>query len=219
MKIDALISKRFEELISLGKQLLKTKYETEGVYFTLVDRSLSQEWVVSCLSFIGRVMGKESEHYETCKELANDPSRYSNAERSLAVLKSAKAEYDNGYLFTLTESITAEVFVDFLEQADYLLSEGYYQVAAVMAGAVLEDGLRKLCVSKGVVLPDKPKLDWMNAELAKATLYNKLVQKKVTVWADIRNNAAHGKWKEFTSEDASDMVKGVRTFMAEYFGS
>ena len=73
-----------------------------------------------------------------------------------------------------------------------MLDSGYYQPAAVIIGSVLEDGLRKLCARQEIELSPRPKLDTMNAALAKSGAYNKLTQKRVTALADIRNRAAHG---------------------------
>jgi hypothetical protein len=98
-----------------------------------------------------------------------------------------------------------------------LLQSGYYHPAAVVAGAVLEDGLRKLCDRNGIALSDKSKLETMNAELARAGVYNKLAQKQVTAWADLRNSAAHGKLQDFTKDDVTGMLRDVRTFMAQHF--
>jgi hypothetical protein len=44
------------------------------------------------------------------------------------------------------------------------------------------------------------------------------MQKQITAWADRdrRNNAAHGKWGEYTSDDVKDMIEGTRRFIAEY---
>ena len=39
----------------------------------------------------------------------------------------------------------AEAFESLLEQADYLLSEGYFLAAGVLGRAVLEEHLRKWC--------------------------------------------------------------------------
>jgi hypothetical protein len=57
--------------------------------------------------------------------------------------------------------------------AEYLQQEGYKDPAAVMAGGVLEEHLRKLCGKHGVTVSPKPKLDSMNSDLAKAGAYNK----------------------------------------------
>lgn len=66
------------------------------------------------------------------------------------------------------------------------------------------------------LLPERPKLDWMNAELTKVGIYNKNVQKQVTAWAGVRNSAAHGKPNEFTKAQVKDMISGVVNFNATY---
>jgi hypothetical protein len=75
----------------------------------------------------------------------------------------------------------------FWSKVSPVLDSGYYQLAAVVIGSVLEDGLRKLCERHEVPLSVKPRLDTMNADLAKKGVYNKLTQKRITVLADIRN--------------------------------
>ena len=122
--------------------------------------------------------------------------------RCLGVLESAYENFKLGLLEDIKALITAEVFIDFIEQAEYLLDEGYKLPAAVLMRGVLEDSLRTLCNKEAKIsLPDKPKLDWMNAELVKAGIYNKNVQKQVTAWAGIGNSAAHMKIKEFSDTD------------------
>lgn len=56
----------------------------------------------------------------------------------------------------------------------------------------------------------------MNAELAKAAVYTKLVQKRITAIADIRNNAAHGNWNEFKPEDVEDSIDWIARFIEEH---
>jgi hypothetical protein len=63
----------------------------------------------------------------------------------------------------------------------------------------------------------KPKLDTINANLAKQSIYNKLTQKRITALADMRNEAAHGEWNEFTKADVEDMLRSVRQFMEVHF--
>lgn len=48
----------------------------------------------------------------------------------LGVLESAYEDFKSGLLEDTKALITAEVFVDFIEQAEYLLSEGYKLPAA-----------------------------------------------------------------------------------------
>ena len=212
---------RFDELITKGGAVLSTKYKVyrnEISSYTLVDRSMFEQWAVSSLSLIGRAIGKDSEHYERfAKSMNGDIALHSNADSGIGALKAAREDVAGNWLFSAQQIIRAEVFSDFLDQAQYFLKESHHAVACVIAGAVFEESLRKLCAIKGIILPDKPKLDWMNAELGKAKIYDKLVQKKVVWLADIRNKAAHGKWNEFTHKDAEEMLRGVERF-AEEFG-
>jgi hypothetical protein len=105
--------------------------------------------------------------------------------------------------------------------AEHLLQEGYKDPAAVMIGSVLEEHLRQLCgrnnilveVDKGGRVSAK-KADLLNADLANATVYNKLDQKSVTSWLDLRNKAAHGKYSEYTKEQVDIMYKSVLDFIA-----
>lgn len=61
------------------------------------------------------------------------------------ILLAAKEDYLRGLIVDPRTFISAEVFVDFLQQAEHLLDEEYKDPAAVIAGSVLEDGLRRLC--------------------------------------------------------------------------
>lgn len=226
MTLQEQISNRFSELIERGEQLLRTRRQgssSRGDVVVIapdwVDSSSAEQWATSSTSFLRRVMGSESEHYIRFNEHAERPEQHSRAERALAVLKAAKEDFEGGWIFEMRKRIEAEVFDDFLQQAEALLNDREFQISAVIAGAVLEDGLRKLSTSAGLILPDKPALDWMNSELAKKGTYEKLVQKKVTWLADIRNKAAHGQWDKFTKADAIEMVAGVRRFMTDHFSS
>jgi len=68
-----------------------------------------------------------------------------------------------------------------------------------------------LCVDRELPIG---KLDKMNADLAKAGVYNKLVQKQLTAQADIRNSAAHGQYDQFSKEDVASMIKEVQRILA-----
>jgi hypothetical protein len=90
-----------------------------------------------------------------------------------------------------------------------------------MIGSILEEHLRQLCRKNsiiveypnhnGVLVPKKA--DVMNADLAKTNIYNKLDQKNVTAWLDLRNKAAHGKYTEYTKEQVELMLQGIANFI------
>ena len=216
MKTDPLIVKRFEELIRIGNGVLSTKKDGSMGFPDYVDTKASEEWGISCISFIGRVLGKDSEHYQRFEQHLEHIANHHATLRAFAVLSAAFSDYKGGYLFSTVKRIQAEIFDDFLEQSEHFLADGYHGVAAVIAGAVLEDTLRKLCARESITVSEPPKLDSMNAELAKNGVYDKLVQKKVTWLADIRNKAAHGRWTEFAASDTEEMLRAVRRFTEDY---
>jgi len=222
MKVDQKIVGRLQELIDLAQKVLGTRRSGvhEGYWrmpYDEINDEMANQWGVSCLGILERVFGKASPHYSKFDALFPEITGPSTFIQALGILKAAKDDYENGYLFNTRVLIEADVFDDLLEQAEYLLSKGYYQPAAIIAGAVLEDGLKKLCQRRGVSLPAKPTIDPMNVDLAKDGAYNSLVQKRVTMLADLRNKAAHGKFSEFSEADVKDMLAQIRSFMENHF--
>jgi hypothetical protein len=133
------------------------------------------------------------------------------------VLHALRGAYDAGYLASVTELIHTDIFADFVEMADHLLSAGYKDAAAVIIGSTLEEHLRQLCVKNGIPTDagGKPKRsDALNAELAARPVYSKLDQKLIIAWLGLRNSAAHGKYGEYSKEQVANLLEGVRGFMA-----
>jgi HEPN domain. len=171
------------------------------------------------LNLIGKSCGKESDHFKALLRMSTEDH---SGEKSYlfpqckGILEAARDDFERGLLVDLKALVEAEVLGDILEQAESLFGRGYYKPAASLAGAILEDALRKLCVQKGVAQPTSTKIDSLNSELAKAGVYEKLIQKRITALADIRNNADHGHFDKFKLEDVEDMLKWIRRFLADY---
>jgi hypothetical protein len=225
MKVDRKIIDRFQHLIDFEAELMKTQKQGGGqnMYnppYNFVDYEMANQWGINCLHLLRRVFGEDSDHYSRFNEKFPDfPNgrNYYTIKQVLGILKAAKDDFESGYLFETRTLIQAEVFDDLLEQAEHLHSNGYLQPAAVIAGAALEDGLRKLCQRRGISLPAKTTIDPMNVALAKDGAYNSLVQKRITMLADLRNKAAHGKFSEFSEDDVNNMLSQVRSFMENHF--
>jgi hypothetical protein len=214
------ISDRLAELVDRGQKVLDTRRSPPSNVFRddSVDSQLALQWATSSQSLLANAFGVNSEHYKNFgAQLGKHPS-YSPISRAFGVLKAAQDDFDNGHLYDVRQLIEADIFADFLEQAEHLFEVGYHQAAAVIAGCVLEDALRTLCQRNSLSLSNQPKIDTMNADLAKASVYNRLVQKRVTALADLRNKAAHGKWDEFEPDDVKEMLASVRRFAEEYLG-
>jgi hypothetical protein len=150
--------------------------------------------------------------------------RSTNEFEVLGVVKALRDDYAAGYMKTFRQQINADLFSDFLEMAAYLLKEEQLkQPAAVLAGGVLEEHIRKLCELSGISCSAsedacaKPKrLDALNSELATTNVYGKNDQKQITVWCGIRNSAAHAHYDEFDERQVSAMIDGIRSFIARF---
>ncbi|MGX4585814.1 hypothetical protein [Paenibacillus chitinolyticus] len=219
MKVNEKIIARFNELIEMGQHVHNTRRSSGQRVMSddRVDTELTSQWVTSTQNLINRVFGKDSVHILKLNKITEHFITYSPAVMIMGILKAAKDDYEHDFLFDIKTLIEAEVFDDFIEQAEFLLNAGYYQPSAVIVGSVLEDSLRKLCVKHEIQLDDRPKLDKMNADLAKEGIYNKLTQKQITAYSDLRNKAAHGKWDEFNEEDVRSFITWTRSFMLTYF--
>jgi hypothetical protein len=136
------------------------------------------------------------------------------------ILKGVQHDLKSGLLMDIKRLLQAEIFADFLEMAEHLLDSGYKDPAAVLLGGVLEDSLRKLAVAGGISTTGangKPlTIDPLNVALAKAGTYGPLVQKQVTTWANLRNDAAHGNFSKYDAEQARQMLLFVQKFCADF---
>lgn len=213
MKAAARIEKRLNEVVEFGSRTMELR-DPNGYGFSS-GKEVAQ-WSSFAKTVLVDVFGPSSTYYKDFIEHLGDARTWDRVGRAHAVTLSARDDFRDYGSTKFQQLVEAEVFDDFLEQAEHLLANGYFQAAAVVAGCVLEDALRKLCTKHQISLPDKPKLDTMNAELAKKGAYNKLVQKQVTAESDLRNKAAHGEWDKFTKADVEAMVPFVRRFFTEY---
>ena len=218
-----LLQKRFDELHDEMETLLASK---TSQYDETLEESRDEisgdamlGWRVKTRNLLVKACGKDSEHYKEFVDYEN-PGSYETYLGALESLKSifnaAKEDFEGGYLQSTRSLVQAELFDSELEQATELHKAGYLSAAAVIAGVVLETTLRELCACSGIALGS---LNKMNADLAKNGNYNKLIQKRITALADIRNSAAHGKPNEFTTDDVCEMIRDVERFVAEHLPS
>jgi len=212
------IQTRINELLQKAEAVLRGgRHDSSGIHW--LDSGQKAEVRAASLSFLERVFGKESAYYVDFKNQTRSQLG-SHFKSAVGTLRAAKEEIEGGWIFTTKGIISAEIFADYLEMADHLLSEGYKDPAAVIVGSTLEEHLRQLCqraslpveINKnGKMVPLKA--DQLNADLAKANVYDKLDQKNVTAWLDLRNKAAHGKYQEYTKDQVQLLVQSVRDFI------
>jgi hypothetical protein len=219
---DEKIKSKFEALLSEGKQILQQcgwngRDEYRSHFPSQVDYL---RWRTQAINVIERVCGRTSTHYQDIRAIADDDKTKLNSyyfADCFGVLQGAYNDYADDFLVEILLLVRAELLDDFLTQAGALLNQGYHVPAASVAGAVLEDTLRKLCDKHAIVYdPAKSNLNILNTELARVGIYDKLVQKRITAEADLRNSADHGQFGNVKPRDVEDMLSWVRRFVEEY---
>lgn len=224
--IDTRMVAEVDDLVQVGKRLHSIASSSSS---SLGGEELAEVamWVTRLGQLIRKLYGEESQHFSSYqKALSTDgfyalhSNYYEHFTQVYGVAKAIQHDFEKGLLADFKSLVQADVFADFLEMGEYLLDEGYKDAAAVIIGSVLEDGLRKssernflpLVSDSGKRLTIEP----LNAQLAKAGVYSKLVQKQITSWAHLRNRAAHGEFGEYTIEEVRMMLLFVQSFSSEH---
>jgi len=224
--VNALIHTEIDDLVkTIGSLSRDAKRSTNVLGSERVEEFLSA--ISRGGNLIRRLYGAGSEYEKHLRRVTSSSSllalnayNMDNINIVGGVFKGVEHDIKSGLLANQRLLLQAEIFADFLEMAEYLLSESYKDAAAVLLGAVLEDSLRKLATARSISTTStsgKPlTIDPINIALAKAGVYNALVQKQVTTWANLRNDAAHGHFDRYDSEQVHQMLLFVQKFCADY---
>ncbi len=206
------------KFLSVGSDSSKpTPYIHSDAYHKLITKTRAT---------IKRIVGSESEYYIRVASLTEDisPSSYfDNLDEVMGVIEALYDDIKAGYLNTLHELIHANLFSNFLLQAEYLMSEGYKDAAVVIAGSTLEQHIRNLCEKHSIEIKKLkgdnlvPKgINELKDELAK----NKIIPSNdinlITSWIQIRNRAAHGEYDHYSIEDVKLMIQGIKLILSKY---
>jgi hypothetical protein len=214
MRLHPLISQRFEQLTAKAEAVSGSKYQqnSSDTYWH-VSSPLFKEWATNSLSLLEKSFGRDSIHFENlakhCELFVGWENQFLECR---SIFKAAREDYEGGYLFNVKALVKAEVLSEAFEQARDLLKSGYKDLACILCRVSLDVTLKALCESKDI---SPGKLERMNVDLCKAGVYNMTKQKQITAWADIGNNAAHGKWDEYTLNDVNSMFTGVEALVAD----
>ena len=224
--MDKRITQEIESLIATGEKLVADA--------SVSDSGLGHERVQELMSFtarggqlIRRLYGSDSQHFQMFNS-TTQTGNFHNMHRTwyrhvadiVGILKAVEHDIKSGMLADFRSLVQAEIFADFLDMAEHLHRENYKDASAVLLGAVLEDSLRKIADANGIdILNSKGMpltLDPLNISLAKKGVYGPLVQKQITSWANLRNDAAHGHFDKYDSAQVQQMLLFVQKFCADY---
>lgn len=217
-----ILIERVNHLLKLADKTLDSTYTKDNGLFSsrFVNPLFHKEFETSSLSFIINIYGENHPYYSGFENCMKNPTPESIL-NGKGILNSINTEIDKGWLITLKGLVAAEIFTDFIETAEYLLSQNYKDASAVIIGSTLEEHLRQLCRKNSIDTQDEKngkrihkKAESINSELAKKSIYSILDQKNITAWLDLRNKAAHGKYNEYTIEQVELMITGIQNFLS-----
>lgn len=148
--------------------------------------------------------------------------------RAEAAARSVVTLYDEGALRSPRLTIARELEASVLDiaQAQAEAAEAskddsqkqlHLGIAAFLAGAALEDALRRLCDAHGIVYDtQRTGISKLQGALYQPSKQIEVISqsenKQITAWGDTRNKADHGRFGEITQTEVVSMISGVRAF-------
>ena len=215
MKLDERVRERLAALIEKGEGVLETQQPGGGLGSPpIVDRQRYMKWRSQAHACLDEVFGPDHNYTKDFQSAVRDRQYSGCVQDGLGILSGALEDVEQGHLESLQNLVVAEVFSDFLEQAQHLLENGYKNPAASLVGAVLENGLRSLAERNGIPVKEKDNLSALNNKIAAKDIYNRLRQRQVETWIEVRNAADHGRFDDFEDVHVGEIIKGVRDFLA-----
>ena len=211
-KIEEKYLKEIDELIIKADGLLSGKDESG-----FVDTVLFNEWYVNSKMLI-ESLPITSNPYTRSFPGDSRLSRIDPVERGKGVLQGLRDYIQKGFLQSSISFIQTEIFSDFLEMAEHIFGQGHKDPPVMLAGAVLEDSLRKICIKNEIDFPADSNIASLNQLLLQKPVYNKIVFKDVDKWKAIRDFADHANFDQYDKGKVKDMLEGVRKFIGEYLG-
>jgi hypothetical protein len=215
-----------ESLIQLGKDLMNYGYINPG---DTEEEKISEFtfWRIKIGELLAKLYAKDSNYLNAyngfMRGMRADQLHMGSAinlAEPLGILSAVKHDLENGLLDDLTKLLQADIFSDFIDMSEHLLKGGYKDAAAVIIGSVLEDTIRKLAVASLIPITHnngkRLTIEPLNVELEKKGVYNALIKKQITSWVDLRNNAAHGHYNEYDSQQVKAMIDYVTNFTSTY---
>lgn len=225
-----------DELIDLGRSIVENSPQPSISFVTsssVPDNTPSYNyqpylnWCRRTEVIIKHLFSRPEDHKKWIDTVnsSDDYVRY-HAQKVLAILEAMRGSLEKGLLDPIADIVEAEISADYMTQAELLLddckeADYSYIPAAVLAGAVLERHLRRLCEKQDPVISTlkangkKKTLDPLIADLKKAGVFNANTAKQLVGFAGIRNSAAHGEWAQITREQIKAMVSGVNDFLVK----
>lgn len=212
--------KASQELIDfvedLRKEAIKVTHTTQRAQLVCdwVDTAKLTGLVSGCRLLIAK-LGPFGKVWDDLLRPPEDSKR-SSLDKIIGVLETIANSLAKGRLATVEELVGAEVLGDLLEHAEVLLKAKYNLAAAIILRAVLEERLRKLCVSNSCVpTAPRPTIENFKQSLYTAQVIDKIGIKDIDWMAGVGNAAAHN-LPEYKDEDVPQLFQRVTAFLVRF---
>lgn len=207
-----------DAILAMGEKVLATE-TSEGQAKSMVNEQKFHDFRISALSFLSRVFGQISTYYQSFRtEVTHHTS--SRTRRGMGLLDAAKRELQGDWLATATGAISRDILLDMLRLATLHAEQGNPGAAAAVAGAIIEQHLRSLCLAKGIPLDNDiqgkavPKKGLqLTGEAYKKKLYDRQDNKAVIAWLEVCDGAAGGSRDSIDGDQVKSMLRHMHAFL------
>lgn len=219
----AAMQERFKKLIEEGEGFradFLNGYKYRWYRYSRLNTGYVR-WKQACLRLLLESFGADSPHYAELLSAEEDlAGRAPGSVFSffLETMRRAAAEFRSPPPPPRT-AFASDIVEDRLARAEALAARGHYLSAAVMAGEVLEDLLRRLCRARGVFCPDGASLDSVNDRLLEARVYGRPVHKEAALRIALRRSAELCYADKLNRANVGEMISWLRAFAGERFPS
>jgi hypothetical protein len=208
------INTRLNEL-EAGANNMRIVPSRDGI--TYVDSESWQKWSTNVLNILYAVFGPNSVHYQNFKKIHdNFDGSTSDFGSARGVFIAAKEDFEGGYIFSLKNTISGEIFGDFVALAKQSLSDDYKEVAAVLACAALEDALKRFASTHGLDVEGKA-MQQVVAALKSKGFVTGAQKTLLDTMPKIRDYAMHANWDKIKAPDVSSVIGFVEQFLISNF--
>ncbi|MCJ0764163.1 hypothetical protein [Variovorax terrae] len=209
MSVEQSVLDRAHALIERGKVIGASTPQ----YLDHSGRQMIQEcsgWIASATNLIKVIYPDPTSSYQQMAIFALATNGEADKVGKLtAILVALLIDVKAGVVNKVADAVRAEVFDDFLDQAEHYLQGNKTAQAGVIAGVVFEDTIRKACEKRQI--PQKGvELEQLISTLVKTGVLIEIKAKRARAAAGVRTKATHAQWDEFGRDDVAAAIKLTR---------
>jgi hypothetical protein len=201
------VKERIEHLIAEASELTQ-------------NYAIQMAWLIAAQNTVQLVCPLEANPYHTQMKtvIADRMTRpQSKVPQVSALLTRLLEEIEGGLLTTIENHAIAVTFDDFLDHGAEYLKRGRKDEAAVIAGIVFEDTIRRIC--RVLEIPEnRVPLEALIAELVKRDAMTELKAKRARAAAGLRTSAAHARWDEIDLGDVAPVIELTKELIEAHLG-